>query len=554
MRVLPVLPLLFAGCGSETDSRALSAAPWLADVTAESGVRFLHAAEDERGISTPEILGSGAALLDADSDGDLDAYLVNAAPSNGPKGALPPRNAFFEQVAPLVFVDATERSRTGDEGFGMGAAAGDCDADGDLDLFVANVGPDRLFANRGDGIFDDVSSEAGIGGEGWSSSAAFADLDADGDLDLFVARYLELDPARACRDAAGRVEYCGPTDFPGLSDLLYENLGDGRLREASAERGIAAAKRRGLGVLCADLSGDGRLDVFVANDNDPNQLWVQGDDGRLQDLALERGVAYDAGGREEAGMGIACADFDGNGSLDLLLSHLTGEGSTLYVQEPPGHFRDATFELGLMDATLPFTGFGIVAADLDHDGEVEAIQVDGRVTRGPPHESARSLGSLAPYAERGLLLRRDERGIYREAPLLAGALAREALVGRGLCVGDLDRDGDHDLLTTAVGDRARLWRNDAEKRGHALRVRVRDRNGGDALGARVTALAGGRRFVGLVPSGGSYLSSSEAVCHLGIGPLESVDELEIVWPDGEVERFPGTLAAGEITLVRGDGR
>lgn len=540
------LGLALGACSSGGgDTASLAAAPWLVEVTAESGVDFLHATASERGTSTPEILGAGAALFDADSDGDLDLYLVNACA----------RNAFYEQVAPLSFVDATAGSGTGEAGFGMGAAVGDIDADGDDDLFVANVGPDRLFRNRGDGTFEEVSASAGVRGEGWSSSAAFADLNTDGSLDLFVVRYLDLAHERPCRDAAGRPEYCGPNDLPGVSDLLYENEGGGTFRDTSEERGITGSARRGLGLVCADLALDGRLDVFVANDNDPNQLWILSEDGRFQDQALPRGVAYDAGGREEAGMGVACSDFDGDGDLDLLLSHLTGESDTLYLQQKPGGFRDATAERGFLSSTLAFTGFGLAGVDLDHDARLEVLQVNGRVTRGPLEErGSGSPGSFAPYAQRGFLLQADERGIYRDASELGGTLTDEPLVGRGLCVGDLDGDGDLDLVATAVGDRARIWRNDAPRRGSALRVRAIDRNGAPALGARVTAVVGERRFVGLVPSGTSYLSSPEAVCHLGLGPIEAVDGIEVVWPDGTVESFPGTATDRALDLVRGKGR
>jgi hypothetical protein len=542
--------VLLANCGTPAETPRA----WLSDATRASGVEFRPAVEHERGAWTPEILGSGAALLDADGDGDLDMFLANAPPSDAEHAAS---DAFFAQVAPLVFEDATARGGFGGPGGGTGAAAGDVDGDGDLDLFVASVGPDRLFRNRGQAVFDEVAAQAGTEGPGWSSSAAFADLDGDGDLDLFVARYLDLDRRRRCRDAAGRTEYCGPTDYPGLTDLLYENQGDGRFRDASAELGITGVARRGLGVLAADLDEDGRLDVLVANDNDPNQLWMRGDDGRYQDVALERGVAYDAGGREQAGMGIACANLEGSGLDALLLSHLTGEGTTLFAEGPPGSFRDRTRERGLLAPTLPFTGFGIAVLDLDDDRAPEILQLNGGVTRGATLPGSQPLGSLAPYAQRGLLLRLDAARA-RSAPELAGPLD-EPTVGRALCVGDLDGDGDDDVVTTAVGGSARLLRNDAPRNGRALRVRARF-HGVDALGASVRALRAAPAeqtpvvLQGRVPSGGSYLASSEPVCRISLGDLDAVEELEVTWPDGTRERFPGAPAGSAVTLVHGSGR
>jgi len=332
----------------------------------------------------PAVVGGGVAAFDANGDGRLDLYLTSWS---DPDADPPLRNRLLLQQPDGTFTDGTDASGLGDTGDGQAVAVADVDNDGDLDVFVSNAGPDRLFRNEGDGTFTDVTAEAGVGGgDGWSVSAVFLDVDRDGWLDLFVTRYVDVDPDRRCVDEAGRPEFCGPAAFPGLPDRLYRNRGDGTFEDVSVAAGIASQALRGLGAVAADLDGDGWLDIFVANDGDPNQLWRNRGDGTFVDDAMIAGTAYNADGRTEAGMGVTAGDPDGDGDLDLFLTHLGGETNTLYRAAGPLGWDDDTGRAGLGSSSVPWTGWGTVFADLDEDGDDDLVVVNGAIARHrPPH-------------------------------------------------------------------------------------------------------------------------------------------------------------------------
>lgn len=553
------LVLLLAGaCGRASgDGQAAGrppAGPLFEEAAVRLGLDFRHDCGRTGTWYMPQVMGSGCALLDYDGDGDLDAYMVNGGRSPGEKPGPPVRNALFRQDPGPVFVDVTASSGLGDPGYGMGVAVGDYDGDGHPDVFVTNVGPDALYRNLGDGTFEDVTEHAGIRGAGWSASAAFADLDGDGDLDLYVTRYLDLDPNLRCYDRRGKREFCGPRRFDGIPDRLYLNRGDGTFEDASIRSGVASEARRGLGVVCADLTGDGVIDVFVADDNDPNLLWVRQPDGRFRNEAVERGVAYNAEGRSEAGMGVVCSDLDGGGGLDLLLTHMRGESDTFYRAAPHG-FEDVTAAAVLLAPSLPFTGFGAVALDHDLDGLPDLAVVNGHVFRGPGVSGEHLDPFWRPYAQHGRLHWNMGGGRFQDISPRAGAFGNLPVVGRGLAEGDLDGDGDVDLLATAAGGRARLYLNLTPRRGHWLALRVLAEGGRrDAHGALVAVEAGDRRHLALSGPAGSYLSSSDPRVHLGLGPHPAYGSVRVTWPDGVVEEFPGGPADRQVTLVRGEGR
>ncbi len=530
------------------------AAPWLVDVTDLYDLDFVHETGGEGELQLPEIMGSGAALFDVEGDGDLDVYLLNGARDLGRSPAPDgPRNRLYLQQDGRL-VDASEGSGLDDPGYGMGVAVGDVDNDGLDDVYVSNFGADQIYRNLGGGRFRDMTAAAGIRVDGWSASAIFLDFDRDGLLDLYVTRYVAYDPRVKCYDTAGRHEYCGPSAFPGLSDVLLRNEGGFAFRDVSARAGMAAVTDAGLGVVSEDFNDDGWPDVYVANDADPNQLWINLGDGTFRDEGLIMGASVNAQGVTEAGMGVVAADFDGDTLPDLFMTHLANESSTLYRNLGAGlGFEDVTAASGLAAGTAPFTGFGIASFDAELDGDLDLAVVNGRVLRGPRLES-----ELAPpwddYAEPNLLYRNLGAGRFEAVNDEAAEFHARTEISRGLAIGDLDGDGDGDLLVSNGQGRARIYRNDIPRRGAALRVEAWDPDLGRlAEGAVLIAEIGARRLRRIQGRGHSYLSSSEPTVTFGLGDAASVDRLLVRWPDGRREEFPGATAGATIRLIRGQG-
>ena len=546
---------------STAGSTVAESAVWFTDVAVDVGLDVVHSSGARGEHQLTEIMGSGCAWIDADLDGDLDAYLVGAG--GDPDAA---RNRLYRSDGSgSRFVDVSAHSGVDDPGHGMGCAVGDYDDDGDPDLYVTNFGVNRLFRNRGDGVFDDVTSAAGVGDPGWSASAVFLDIDDDADLDLFVTNYMVHPPhsTARCHDRAGRLEYCGPNSrFPPQRDTLYRNEGDGTFRDVTRDSGLGSTPPgNGLGVAAADVDEDGDVDIFVANDASANHLWINDGEGRFTDRAVEMGFAFNANGQAEAGMGIQCEDIDGDGRLDVLLTHLDGETHTLYRGLGAGRFRDATSVSGLAAASRPVTGFGMVLADLDHDGDVDLVATNGRVRRGPgPPVPGDSGSPLRAYMQTDQLFEHVEPGPdpgrvgtlalrFVERGEAAGAVFAEPHVGRGLASGDFDNDGDVDILITSCGGPVRLLRNDAPKKGRWLIVRaLRSDAKGPAYGAGVTVRAGDRVWRRNVQPAHGYLSSHDARVHVGLGPAREVD-VSVRWPDGASSERRGVAVDRVLTIV-----
>ncbi|HKQ61402.1 MAG TPA: CRTAC1 family protein [Candidatus Polarisedimenticolaceae bacterium] len=505
----------------------------------------------------PEITGSGVALFDFDEDGDLDLYFVNANSDLYPAAPrVAPGNRMYRQDPGGKLVDVTARAGLSGGGFGQGAYALDFDNDGHLDLYLTNFGPDQLYRNRGDGTFEDVTARAGVAVDGWSTSAAVCDYDGDGFLDVFVARYVRWDRSASCPDPTGRIDYCTPRAFTPASDVLLHNQGDGTFRDVSVRAGLRAADGPGLGVVCEDLNADGRLDFYVADDQDPNQLWINRGDGTFRDEAMMRGAAVNLEGRPEAGMGVVAADMDGDLDLDLFVTHLVQQHNTFYrnLGEARG-FIDATGPAGLGVNGFPFTGFGVAAFDIELDGDLDVVVANGRVMRGDLKSTTERRAPWNRYAEEGLIHANRGDGVYELAQDRAPDYTRRMEVSRALAVGDLDNDGDLDFVVTNVDARARLYRNVAARRGRWLEVRAIDpRRKRDAIGARLTLRAGGRTLLRTITTCYSYLCSNDPRAHFGLGSSTRVDELEVRWPDGRVERFAVPDVDREIRVVRGEGK
>lgn len=533
-----------------------SSKAWFTDITQEVGLDFVHETGATGALLSPEIMAGGAAFLDFDNDGDLDIYLTNG--TFGPDHTDTtdsPVNRLYRQEADGRFVDVTEASGLGDRGYGMGVAVGDIDNDGDVDVYVTNYGPDRLYRNNGNGTFKDVTAEARIDVDGWSASASFFDYDRDGFLDLYVTRYVDYDPSQKCFDRTGRPEYCGPKEFPGVPDVLLHNNGNGTFSNVSQAAGMLSVASAGLGVVCADLNEDGWTDVYVANDADANQLWINQGDGTFHDEALIMGVAYNMHGQAEAGMGVAAADFDGDGHPDLFMTHLGNESNTLYRNLGKNiGFDDVTYMAGLGRSSMAYTGFGIAAFDAELDGDLDILVVNGRVNNGKPIPGNK-LGPLwEQYPEPNLFYTNDGACRYKLVEQPVFALRTVLEISRGLAIGDIDFDGDIDLLVTNTQGPARLYRNDMPRKGHWLIVRAVDpRLRRDAIGARVTVYYGDQRVVRTINPGFSYLSSSDPRAFFGLGNSTRVDRIVIRWPDGLRERFGGTPVDRALRLVRGSG-
>jgi enediyne biosynthesis protein E4 len=499
----------------------------LEDVADAAGVVFRYQAGSRGRHDLPEIMGGGVALFDADGDGLLDLYFCNGGPIDPKAGGEAPPCRFFRNRGGLRFEDRTADCGAPGPSYAMGAAAGDFDGDGLVDLFVTGWRDQRLYRNFGGCRFEDVTDRAGLASTSWSTGAAWADLDGDGDLDLYVAGYLAYNPSEApfCAAPDGRRDYCGPEDFPPEPDRLYRNDGDGRFTDVAQAAGIPHREERGLGVLAAELTGDRMPDVYVANDG--GRCWLLANRGglRFEEVGEAAGVARDGDGRALAGMGTAFGDFDGDGRSDLLVTNFF-ERSTIVFRAQPGHagfYRDESSRLGVAAVTRNALGFGAVAADLDADGRLDLVQVNGHVL-----DRAR-LG--VPFAMPSTVLQGRDRGLVDVTPT-AGRWFSRPILGRGLAVGDLDDDGRLDLVAASLDAPAALLHN-RSKSGNVLRLDLIDRHGLPAVGARLRATIGDRVLVRDLAGGGSYLASSSARLHLGIGEADHVDSLVVSWPWGE---------------------
>ena len=556
-----ILVCLFAvscGGGTRPSSPAepvAASAGWFEDATATLGPAFVHETGATGRLLLPEVMGGGVALFDADNDGDLDAYLTNGnhhLPGGSKQGPTPNR-LFLQRDG--RFVEASEESGLDDEGYGMGVAVGDVDNDGDLDVYLTNYGPDRLYLNGGDGRFDEVTAPAGIDVDGWSASATFFDYDRDGFLDLYVARYVEYDDARGCSDAAGRPDYCSPAAFRPSADVLLRNRGDGTFDDVSETAGVGSVRAAGLGVVAGDLDDDGWPDVYVANDGYANQLWINQGDGTFRDEAVIRGVAYDLHGKAEAGMGVLAADLDNDLDDDLFVTHLAQETNTLYGNRLGGRgFVDETGFSGLAVGSLAHTGFGTAAIDLGLDGRLDLVVLNGRVTLGDPRPGSATRDPWNRLVEPNLLFLNRGDGRFEAAGDEGVALTAPLEVSRGLATGDVDGDGDLDLLYSNLQSTARLLLDVSPRSGHWLLVRALDpRYRREAIGAQVSVFAGEFRRRARVQRGFGYLSSSDARVHFGLGHRTAVDGVEVRWPDGRVETFAVDGVDRSVTLARGEG-
>jgi enediyne biosynthesis protein E4 len=528
----------------------------------ETGLAFTHVNGAMGHYYLAEEMGAGVALFDFDNDGDLDVLFVQGrrlGDSGGPGSDSTALRLFRNDlmVGPdggrtLRFTDVTERAGLHLRGYGLGVAVADYDNDGWQDVYVTAFGTNALYRNMGDGTFADVTAIAGVDDGRWNTSAAFVDFDRDGHLDLYVAGYVDFTLAgnRLCYDSVGARDYCSPSVYRPIPDRLFRNLGGGRFADVTESAGIGAAAGAGLGVAIGDYDGDGWLDVYVANDATPNQLWMNQGDGTFRDEGLISGAAISAAGRPEASMGIASGDFDLDGDEDLFVTNLVGETFVLYVNDGRGSFEDARTQWGLAAPTAAFTGFGTEWLDYDNDGLLDLFVTNGAVNLV---ESQR--GQPRPFRMADQLFRQLATGRFEEVSAAAGAVFARKEVGRGAAFGDLDNDGDIDIIVTNNGGPAMLLLNQSASSHHWLQLRLeQEPRNTFGLGAWVgVERQGAPTLWRRVRTDGSYLSASDVRIHVGLGAAASVAAVVVRWPDGQQERWSGVKVDRLVTLRRGTG-
>jgi hypothetical protein len=521
------------------------------DRTHEAGIRFHH----QRGASAEkhlvETMGSGCALFDYDQDGWLDVLLINGGITPDSPPVKDKGHSLFRNLGGGRFEDVSARAGiTSNGAYGMGVAIGDYNNDGYPDVFVTNFGPNLLFRNNGDGTFTDVTREAGTTGSGWSTSAAFLDFDKDGFLDLFVTRYLDYSYQSKLHCAEkGIHSYCHPRHFSGLTNKLYRNLGDGRFLDVSEASGLAKTVGKGLGVVAADFDGDGWTDLYVANDGVRNFLYKNNGDGTFRDMTFVSGTGYNSEGEAEAGMGVDVGDYNGDGLMDLVVTNYDLETNALYRNEGGWLFSDERWQAGIAQPGLELLGFGVGFLDFDNDGDQDLLVVNGHVL-----DNIELIRDNLHYAE-PMQLFENRGGRFLEHLAFSHYAAKSPRVGRGAGFGDIDNDGDVDVLISNSGEEPTLLVNQTDGKKNWILIKlVGTRSNRDAVGAMVSVTTEqGTRFAQVI-GGRSYLSASDLRLPFGLGDSKAIPQLKVKWPSGSVEMFENVRINQVMTITEGTKR
>jgi hypothetical protein len=543
-RLVPVLALLVPAHSVGQSAKAKPDQPVnFVDVTAQAKITFVHKSGATPDKYMVETFGSGVAWIDYDNDGYPDLYFVNGAP-----GAA---NALYRNNRDGTFTDVTQQAGVAADGtksYKTGVAVGDYDNDGHLDLYVTAFGPNILFRNKGDGTFADVTAAAGVAGPPteWSTSTGFFDFDRDGDLDLYVANYLDFrlsdNPYCGVRKEGYRM-YCNPTIFDGMADRLYRNNGNGTFTDVSQQAGIANPAGKGLGVTFCDFDRDGDQDVYVANDLVRNFLYRNNGDGTFVDVAYGAAVGFDLNGKPQAGMGVDCADVNGDAQPDLFVTNFSEELNTLYQNQGDRTFEDVTSKVGLGSGFLPL-GFGTKLYDADNDGDL-----DIHVTNGHVIDNVKLYQPTLTYAQKDLMY--ENLGArFRDVSDSSGPGLRGVRVGRGLAVADFDNDGNLDVVISSLGEAPILLRNRGLRQGNWISLRAEGtKSNRFGLGARVQVEAAGKVQVREINNVASYLSSNDTRLHVGVGAAKVIQRIEILWPSG-AKQVLTDVAVNQILVVK----
>jgi enediyne biosynthesis protein E4 len=547
---------LLGSLGGLRQDRPVEALPQLTDITQSTAIKFFHVSSPDKKYIV-ESMGGGVALIDYDRDGLLDIYFTNAPTVEMALAGQKVRSELYHNNGDGTFTDVTDKAGVGDAGWAMGACVGDYNNDGWPDLYVTAFGPNTLYRNNGDGTFVDVTREAAVGDPRWSSGCAFGDYDGDGWVDLLVANYVDFrlrDLPKFGEGAncqyRGMAVQCGPKGLKGAGDALYHNNGDGTFTDVSKAAGVSDPNGYyGLGVVWTDLDEDGRPDAFVANDTTPNFLYRNEGQGRFSEIAYVAGVAVSENGSTQACMGIATGDYLHAGRLSLFVTNFSEEYNTLYRNEGKLMFTDVSYASGVAPSSLPYVGWGAGFFDLDNDGWLDLLVVNGHVY---PQVDTRDIG--AKYRQPKLLYINQENGTFREAGRDVGAALSVPRVSRGAAFGDLDNDGDIDVVVGDLDGAPMILRNDGGNGANWITLELIGARGDRlALGARVKVVTGKLSQVDEVRSGGSYLSQNDLRLHFGLGKSERVDRVEIRWPSGKIETLQNLAARSFYTVKEGEG-
>ena len=520
------------------------------DVTESAGVTFKHVSSPEKRYIV-ESMSGGVALLDYDKDGFQDIYFVNSLTVDLLKSNGKTKSALYRNNGDGTFTDVSAKAGVGDIGWGMGVAVADYNNDGFEDLYVTCVGPNRLLKNNGNGTFSDVSKTARVDDQRWSAGAAFVDNDNDGKVDLFVANYVAFDFKNLPEFGKGRLcQYkgipvqCGPRGLPGDGDTLYHNEGDGTFTDVSKKAGVSDPDGYyGMGIICSDFDEDGLVDIFVANDSTPNFLYKNNGDGTFKEIGFPAGVAVNENGSEQGSMGITLGDYDHDGKLDLFVTNFDDDYNVLYHNDGQGSFTDVSHATNVAAVSLPYVGWGTKFFDYDNDGWADLFVANGHV-----------YPQIPTYRQRNFIFKNNRNGTFTELGLELGPPLAEKRVGRGTAFGDLDNDGDVDIVINNLDGAPTLLRNDGGNANKSVLIRlVGVKSNRSAIGARVKVVSGDLVQTDEVHSGDSYISQSDLRLHFGLEKRTKIDLIEVRWPSGTVDKITDAKVNSIVSIKEGSG-
>jgi hypothetical protein len=535
-------------------AHAFNGAVRFTDITNQTGITFKH-------ISTPEkkyiveSMSGGVALIDYDNDGYVDIFFVNSLTVDLLKSQSKPQSELYRNNGNGTFTNVTRKAGVGDMGWGMGVCVGDYNNDGWDDIYVTCLGPNHLLKNNGDGTFTDVTKAANVNDPRWSAGAAFFDYDNDGYLDLFVSNYVDFDvnnlpeQGRPCKYRGIDVQ-CGPRGLRGAGDSLYHNNGNGTFTDVSVKAGVSDPNGYyGLGVVCSDFDGDGWVDVFVANDATPNFLYHNNGNGTFKDIGFVSGAAVNENGSEQACMGVTVGDYDHDGKFDIFATNFSQEYNVLYRGQGTNLFTDVSYAAKVAEVSMPYVGWGTKFFDYDNDGWLDLFVANGHV-----YPQVDSANLDAGYRQRKLLHKNNRDGTFSEVAAQSGDALMEKHVSRGVAFGDIDNDGDVDMVINDLDGSPQVLRNDGGNANNSVLIKtIGDRSNRDGIGAHVKVVSQDLTQIDEVRSGASYISHNDLRLHFGLEKRTKIDLVEIRWPSGAVEKIEGVGVNKVLVIKEGKG-